>query len=183
MSNYQIYDGTYLFFVTLALNKQVPLFSQAVYRNIIIQSLNYSISRKSLRLFAYVIMPTHLHLIVFDSQFENDRLRKTIGEFRKYTGHEIMKELQATNPKLLAEKFTEQTRSDRLHKIWEIGIHPIGLESDKFLTQKMTYIHENPVKAGLVEDAVLWGYSSAKIWEKGEKGILPISHYLDAEPG
>lgn len=64
MSNYQIYDGTYLFFVTLALNKQVPLFSQAVYRNIIIQSLNYSISRKSLRLFAYVIMPTHLHLIV-----------------------------------------------------------------------------------------------------------------------
>ena len=94
-----------------------------------------------------------------------------------------MKELQATNPKLLAEKFTEQTRSDRLHKIWEIGIHPIGLESEKFITQKMTYIHENPVKAGLVEDAVLWGYSSAKIWENGEKGILPISHYLDAEPG
>jgi REP element-mobilizing transposase RayT len=183
MSNYQIYDGTYLFFITLSLNKHAPLFSQAVYRNIIIQSLNYSISKKSLRLFAYVIMPTHLHLIVFDSQFENDRLRKTIGEFRKYTAHEIMKVLKTANPELLAEKFTEQSRSDRLHKIWKIGIHPIGLESDTFLTQKMSYIHENPVKAGLVKDAILWEYSSAKCWETGEKGILPISHYLDAESG
>lgn len=178
MSNYKIYDGTYLYFVTFTINNHIPLFTDAIYRDIVINSLKFSIENRSLRIFAYVIMSTHIHLIVFDAQFDNQRLQKTINEFRKFTGNALLKQIKKDDQSIL-EKFIETHRTDREHRIWAVGFHPIGIENEKMLVQKINYIHENPVKAGLTDNPLNWKYSSAKSWETGEEGPLPIHHYLD----
>jgi REP element-mobilizing transposase RayT len=181
MSPLSLYDGASIYFVTMSLNNHIPLFRRAVYRDIIINSLLYCINHKALRMFAYVIMPSHLHMIVFDAELNNERLHQTMGHFRSYTAHKLTKELEVFNPVLLEKKFTAEKEIDRKYRIWASGYHPIGLTSNEFISQKFAYIHNNPANAGLVSDPVQYPYSSALFWETGKKGILPIHDYLDLE--
>ena len=182
MSPLSLYDDAYLYFVTMSLNNHIPLFKKSIYRDIIINSLLYCITHKALRIFAYVLMPSHLHMIVFDATFNNDRLHQTMGHFRSFTAHKLAKELENYNPELLLKRFMVENEIDRKYRIWMSGYHPIGLTSNDFVSQKFEYIHNNPVKSGLVSDPTAYSYSSALYWETGEKGILPVHDYLDVEP-
>ncbi len=125
--------------------------------------------------------PSHLHMIVFDAELNNERLHQTMGHFRSFTAHRLTKELEVFNPVLLEKKFTAEKEIDRKYRIWASGYHPIGLTSNEFISQKFAYIHNNPANAGLVSDPVQYPYSSALFWETGKKGILPIHDYLDLE--
>ena len=53
--------------------------------------------------------------------------------------------------------------------------HPMLLATEKFITQKINYLHENPVRAGFVNNAADWQYSSAIDYYKNKKGMIEIS--------
>ena len=180
MAKLPFYEGANLYFVTFTLNKHAHLFKNAIYRDIVIDSLKFCVNQRHLRIFAYVIMSSHLHLIVFDSNYNNKRLKTTIDQFRSFTAHEILKKIKVNNPDLLLN-FIEKSRTDREYRIWTDGFHAIGLDTEQKLKQRFDYIHNNPVKALLVEDPKQWIYSSASYWEDGEIGPLPIHHFLDVD--
>jgi len=60
------------------------------------------------------------------------------------------------------------------YQFWQQENHPVELVSTKFVKQKIEYLHENPVRAKLVDTPERYIYSSAKDYA-GEKGILPIT--------
>lgn len=52
------------------------------------------------------------------------------------------------------------------HQFWTHKNHAILIESEKFLRQKMSYIHMNPVRAGFVDEPAHWMYSSQRNYSK-----------------
>ena len=56
-------------------------------------------------------------------------------------------------------------------KFWRHDNKPIELWSNKVIKQKIDYIHDNPVEAGLVFNPEDYVYSGARDYS-GEKGFL-----------
>ncbi len=58
------------------------------------------------------------------------------------------------------------------YQVWQEGYHPQAIESDAVMEQKLTYLHNNPVKRGLVAAPEHWRYSSAHEWCPGAVPVM-----------
>ena len=174
MDRYQFYDGVYVYFVTFTIIDWLPVFIDPNPIQIIVDSLNFCIQGKSLRINAYVLMPNHLHLIVFDAKFDNLRLHQTLVDFRKFTGKRLADHIDSNLCSSWATVIRSQDLEDRQRLVWQPGWHAEGLASEKFWKQKLNYIHENPVRKGFVRSPEHWCYSSAGYWLGGEVGDVPV---------
>ena len=119
-------------------------------------------------------MPNHIHMIVFDSNFDNDRLGKTLTEFRKFTGNKLANFIDNTLAESLSLVIRSKALRNRIRQVWRPGSHAEGLASEAFLLQKMYYIHENPVRKGFVRLPEHWIHSSAGYWINEVEGEIPI---------
>lgn len=74
----------------------------------------------------------------------------------------------------MMEKAGRQNSQNVNFQLWQQDNHPIELFDQKILHQKLNYIHNNPVTAGIVENPEEYLYSSAKDYY-GQKGLLEIT--------
>lgn len=174
MDSYNFIDGVYLYFVTFTIVDWLPVFVNPEPIQILIDSLNYCITEKFLRIHAYVIMPNHIHLIVYDAEFDNLRLQKTLTSFRKFTGSNLANYMDQNLANSISVVTRRKQLEDRARQVWQPGWHAEGLASEKFLFQKINYVHENPVRKGYVRYPEHWVNSSAGYWFSGEEGIIPV---------
>ena len=93
-TNYRITDSSKPHFLTLTLVEWVDLFTREKYRQIIIDSLKFSIMNKGLVLHAYVIMSNHIHLIA-SVKSQNLNLTNIIRDIKRYTAKEIYNHLKS----------------------------------------------------------------------------------------
>ncbi|MDY6873671.1 MAG: transposase [Chloroflexota bacterium] len=171
-------EGVYLYFVTFTIIDWLPIFINPEPVGIINESMRYCINNKGLRIHAYVIMPNHVHLIVYDANCDNDNLGKTLTNLRKFTGKNLANIIDNTLAKSLSSVIRSKTLTDRIRQVWQRGWHAEGLVSDTFLHQKMTYIHENPVRKGFVKLPEHWIHSSAAYWINEGEGEIPIDPFV-----
>jgi len=61
-----------------------------------------------------------------------------------------------------------------MYQFWQEGYHPIALDTNEKLQQRLDYIHDNPVRAGIVWEASQYKYSSAIDYLEGKQGLLEI---------
>ena len=102
-------------------------------------------------------MVNHLHLIwQMQSRIKRSSLQ---SDFLKYTAQRIKKDLSKNHPTVLPH-FLVKTK-DREHQFWERNPLSVEIWSEKVLVQKLRYIHENPVRAGLCQFPDEYKYSSA----------------------
>lgn len=121
----------------------------------------------------FVIMPNHLHVILcFPEPGYN--LNKIIGNAKRFMAYEIIKRLEEMKRNDLLEYLfgavtkREKKKAQR-HKVFEASFDAKGICSEKFLLQKLNYIHHNPVsgKWNLVKDYTEYEHSSAAFYENG----------------
>ncbi len=174
---YQIRNKNALHFITLTIVGWIDVFAYLEYKNIIIENLKFCQQTKGLRIFGYVIMTNHIHLIC---QTDNKSgLSSLIRDFKSFTAKLIIKKIQTedhTRAKWILTNFAFQSRFNTRnseYQVWQQGNHPIELVSPKFIAQKLAYIHLNPVRAGIVDEASHYLYSSARNYE-GIKGLLDV---------
>ncbi|WP_226539482.1 REP-associated tyrosine transposase [Neotamlana laminarinivorans] len=174
---YKIRDQSKPHYVTFTVVNWVDVFTRQVYKYILIENLNYCIKEKGMIVFGYVIMSNHLHLIVQSSM--ND-LSGVIRDFKKYTAKAIINKIKVdreSRREWMLELFSKATEShgrNKAYQFWRYGNHPEEIYSQKFLWSKLDYMHLNPVRAGLVEKASHYKYSSASNYVFGE-GELDVS--------
>lgn len=161
MERYRIHAEGAVYFVTYTIVDWLPVFVSEGACRIVTDSLAFCRDRKSLRINSYVIMPTHLHAIVFHESYSAEPLRKALAEFRTYTGHELTKYCDKRCPACFTETLKRAAGDDREHRFWQPSRHPEVIESQRFWEQKYNYLHENPCRKGLVRRAADWRYSSA----------------------
>ena len=119
-------------------------------------------------------MPSHIHMIL---KPEDGTIGDVLRDFGSYTAHAILHELRRDKMHDLLLFFHEQRRDARHeHSIWQ-AIQAKNIYSHTFLSQKMDYIHSNPVskKWKLVNDQAEYKYSSACFYDRGIIPIIPIT--------
>jgi putative transposase len=168
MERYRILEGVSVYFVTFTIVDWLPVFIDELTCKIITNSLSFCIKNKNLRVNAYVVMPNHLHAIVFDGDFNSERLKHTLDDFRKFTGRQLADTCEAHFSPIFSEVFRKAAGEDRQRRVWQPTQHPEGIISEQFWQQKVNYIHENPVRKGLVNRPENWRFSSAKFWANEE---------------
>ena len=165
-TGHQIDNQGGLYFLTLQVIEWVDVFTRKMYVDIILESLTFCRREKGLKLFAYVVMSNHLHIIV---SAENQNLSDVIRDFKRFTAIKILTAISENKDESrkswMLNKFEfaakKHKRNSKL-QFWRHDNHAIELESYDFIMQKMAYIHENPMKAGYVENAEDWMYSSQR---------------------
>lgn len=152
-------ENNYCLFVTFSTFNRIDIFNHEKPRKIFYESLKFCQKTRNLILHAFVIMPDHIHLLISDNDGDAKRLRTTISSLRNFTGRNILKIIDIFLPQY-KDRTTTDGAGDRDRMFWVPGWHPIMIASEKFYYQKMNYIHNNPVTAGLVSKAEDWPHSS-----------------------
>ena len=162
---YQIKNQTGLYFLTLQVVGWTDIFTRKCYRDIIIDSFVYCRKSKGLKVYSYVIMSNHVHCIV---SAENN-LSDVVRDFKKFTSKEILKlvneNTQESRKEWLLMIFKYHAKfNKRVEKFqfWTHENHAVELTSNEMIESRINYIHQNPVKAGYVEQEHEFIYSSAK---------------------
>ena len=161
MERYRIRPDAAVYFVTYSVVEWLPVFVSEAACRIVTDSLNYCDQHKGFCTNAFVIMPTHIHAIVFDHDFDSTRLVASLADFRKFTGRSLSDFCSCHMPKCFAETLRRAATSDRERRFWQPSRHPEAIETEKFWKQKLDYLHENPCRKGLVARAHYWRFSSA----------------------
>jgi REP element-mobilizing transposase RayT len=142
-------------------------------KEIIISSMRHLITTQRVNVFAFCIMSNHLHMIW---QITGDNKRVDVKrDFLKYTGQQILQRLKNTGSPLLNELYVGA--KDRNYQVWERNSLSIPLYSDRFFSQKLDYIHNNPVNAGLCKYPEDYYYSSAAFYYKDVMNFDFLVHF------
>lgn len=176
-TGYQIQDPAGAYFLTLQVVDWVDVFTRKSYRDIVLESLTYCRQRKELDVYAYVIMSNHLHLLVRARQ---ENLPDVLRDFKKFTASRIIKliadsKLESRSEWMLKRfEFAAQRHvRNSIHQFWTHENHAVEMITNRFIDQKIDYIHQNPVRAGWVEEPQEYLYSSARNYG-GRKGLIDI---------
>ncbi len=166
-TGYQISDQEGIYYMTFQIVDWIDIFSRQIYRDIIINSLKYSIKNKGLVIYAFVIMTNHVHII---AQSSNGKLSSTIGDIKKFTSKTIIRTVQTINESRadwMLNRFQFNAMQHMRNKTWQVWTHEnhaVYLYGQKFIQEKMDYLRNNPVRAGLVEHPYDYLYSSARYY-------------------
>ena len=168
------HDATHLYFMTASIIEWKHLFITPEYADIPLNSLAWLQQKKRILMFAFVLMPSHLHAII---KPEFDSIGAIVQQFGSFTAHEILQRLRTENQKDLLDIFQQKKRDQRHeHSIWQ-DIQAKNIYLLDFLQEKMEYIHQNPVAKDwkLVEDRADYLFSSAGYYDYGRKSIIEIT--------
>ncbi|MFK7790781.1 MAG: transposase [Phycisphaeraceae bacterium] len=148
-------------YITCSCYQQLPLFQNDKIKDAFVAYLGKSRDRLAFKLYAWVVMPEHFHILLKPASGQNmpQVLRGIKAGFAKMT-IERWRELDAP----ILRRITDS--SGRL-RFWQTGGgYDRNLYSEHKLIEKITYIHQNPVRRGLVERSSDWRWSSVWYYEK-----------------
>ncbi len=156
-------ESTY--FVTLTVVDWIDVFSRQDYSDELIKNLHYCQKNKCLEVFAYVVMTSHVHLVCRRTE---GLLSDLLRDFKSYTAKRIITQIidnpQESRKKWLMQSFAYHAKvqeQNAEYMFWQKTNHPTAILSQYVFRQKMDYIHNNPVVAGIVTDPSCYHYSSA----------------------
>jgi putative transposase len=141
------------YFITMTIQKWYYIFDRYDRWNILSNSLKYCQKHKGLKIYTYVFMLNHIHMII-----QSDDVAGFLRDFKKHTSRKLKENLKQTEPEVLKLFINKETGK---YSFWQMSNKPVLLESEKFFLQKMKYIYNNPVKKGYVERPEYWKWSSA----------------------
>ena len=169
-SRYRFAETNLPHFMTCTVLHWIPVFTRPETVAILLDSLTYLI-RNGLKLYAYVILENHMHLIA-----QSDQLDRDMARFKSYTAKNLIRFLRENNVKTILDQlafYKKAHKADRAFQFWQEGVHPEWIQDETMMRQKVEYIHNNPVNRGYVDKAEHWRYSSARNY-LGEKGLLEV---------
>ena len=142
------------------------------YKRIIIDQLQWLVSRKKIAVYGFVIMPNHLHLIW--EMLEKNGKEMPHASFNKWTSSAFLKDLRQNHPQVLPY-FTEQT-TERSHRFWQRDPLAVLLDSKQKMEQKLDYLHLNPLherwKLADAPENYRWSSAGYYLTGKDDFGIL-----------
>ena len=176
---YKFHDNESLYFISFAVVYWIDVFVRDEYFRIIIDCWKYSQENKGLEIYAWCIMPSHVHMIVGTS---GKKLDVIIGEMKSYTSTQmkkVIKENIAESRKewmvWMMERAGKKNSNNNEWQFWQQHNKPVELKDHEMFRKALNYIHQNRVVAGFVVKEEDWQYSSARDF-CGTKGLVSLSH-------
>ena len=170
-------EESYAQFFTATILNWNPILHTNEYKQIITDSLAFLVEEQRIKVYAFVIMPNHIHLIW---QAYGTHLQSSVQrDFLKFTSQQIQKDLRTNHPDL--HKQFEVNKKDRRYQLWQRAPLNIELYTQSVFEQKLEYIHHNPIsgKWNLAHDFVQYPYSSASFYMEGDQKYPFLTHYFE----
>jgi putative transposase len=170
-TRYRIFDNAYPYFMTCTIVGWQAVFTRPEAVKILFDSWDFLRKDKDFRLYGYVVLENHLHLIATAPQLAN-----AMKSFKMYTARQIVDLLEAHGAKVLLRQLRALKRRHKTHseyQVWEEGNKPKRIGTPEVMLQKLEYIHNNPVKRGYVDEAEHWRYCSPRN-HAGEPGLTAV---------
>ena len=166
----------YVQFFTATMLNWIPVLKGNSYKQVILDSLEFLVKNGRCEVYAFVIMPNHIHLIWKMS--EGHKRENVQRDFLKFTAQQIRFKLNDKKSPMLSS--FEVNKNDRRYQIWQRRPLSVDLYSREVIEQKLEYIHANPVqpKWALVDDFTDYEYSSASFYELGKTSHSFLKHYM-----
>jgi len=177
---YIISDQYASYFLTFTIVGWADLFTRKELKEIIIDSFKFCQDNKGLILNAYVIMSNHVHLVA-RAKGGSDGLSAIIRDFKKHTSKQLVKfilndkkESRKDWIKMVFSYHAKYNKNNSKYQVWQQDNRPKILLQPKFTSQKIQYIHLNPVRNAIVKEAVDYLYSSARNYHNYSDTILEV---------
>ncbi|SHK64259.1 REP element-mobilizing transposase RayT [Desulfatibacillum alkenivorans DSM 16219] len=169
-SRYKFRQRNAPYFVTCTVLNWLPVFTRPEPVGIVIDSLDFLI-KDGMKVYAYVILENHMHLIA-----QSDDIGRDMGRFKAHTAKQLIALLKDFKAKTILDQlrfYKEAHKQDRTYQFWQEGVHPELIHNLNMMRDKVEYIHQNPVKRGYVDEPEHWRYSSARDY-MGRQGMIEI---------
>ena len=166
MEKFRISKDTPSLYLTAVAKDRLPVFQTDAIKTITCQAMDEARVSCGLLLFAYVIMPDHLHLLTDSPRPPSEVLRYVKGTI----AHRVIEYLKEKGYEgsLRKLRHAEWKRQHR-YSLWGHESNVFSVFSESVLAQKANYIHLNPVRGSLVERAIDYRWSSARCWQRCER--------------
>ncbi len=176
MLNVRISKDNPFYYLTSVANNRLPVFRTDKIKEIVANALDKARKSSGILIFAYVLMLDHYHLITDGSRKPSEVLRYTNG----ITARRTIDYLKENNFTSSLEKLKQETKKrEYKYSLWEHHPNAFSLNNEATFMQKVNYIHQNPVRAELVEKAEDYLYSSARMWCKNPLESEPLEIDID----
>jgi REP element-mobilizing transposase RayT len=180
---YRIHDQQGIYFVTLQVVNWIDVFTRKFYRDVFIDNLKYYQQHQGLKIYGFVIMSNHMHLILSATESKYD-LSTLISNIKRLTTKQIIKAMEEkefveSRKEWLLQLFVDAANKhvrNSMYQVWTHENHPIVVDSEDLFHQKLEYIHNNPVVAGIVSQPEHYIYSSAANYF-GLNGLIRIDRF------
>ena len=166
-----------VYFWTITIKNWNHLLKREDYKMIIIESLKWLCEKQLVRIYGYVVMPNHIHLLWEQLKMNGKEFPK--NSFEKFTAHSFRKKLMVEDPGLL--KFFVVEACDRQYNFWQRDPLAIKVFSRKMASQKLDYMHYNPLQQHwmLCDSSEKYRFSSAAFYENNTDEFGILTHYMD----
>jgi putative transposase len=174
------YDNGEPHFLTFSCYQRMPLLSKDRSRLWFLEALERARSNHGFHLWAWVIMPEHVHVLLWppismispDPDSWRGRIRGILSSIKRPVGEKAIAYLREHSPDFL-QRLTVVNSGRTYHRFWQAGsAYDENLSEPEALHAMADYVHNNPVKRGLVNRAEDWPWSSARAWMN--RSDLPI---------
>jgi REP element-mobilizing transposase RayT len=166
-----------IYFISFATVYWIDVFIRNTYKNILIDSWKYCQKEKGLDIYGWVIMTSHVHMIIGS---KTNKLEDIVRDMKSFTSRmlkEAIKEnIQESRREWMLwmmERAGQKNGNNKDFQFWQQHNHPIELTDNQMIDQRLDYIHNNPVIEGIVEKPEDYIYSSARDY-CGLKGLIEV---------
>jgi len=175
---YKFRNSDKLYFITYTVINWIDVFVREEYKNILIDSWRYCIEHKGLEVYGWCIMTSHVHMIIGSKK---DKLESIMHDMKVFTSKSLKQSIK-DHPEesrrewmlWMMERAGKKNGNNAGFQFWQQNNHPLEISGPDMAWQKLEYIHNNPVKAGIVGKPEDYLYSSARDYNSF-KGMLDIT--------
>lgn len=164
------YGAGDLHFITCSCYRRQPLLGSAKRRDLFLRVFEQVRRRYQFVVVGYVVMPEHFHLLVSEPQ---DRTPSAVMQALKLGfARRVLSEQRRRRNQAQADLFDHIPQH-----IWQSRYYDFNVWTARKRREKLRYMHQNPVKRGLVESPELWRWSSYRAYAFGERGPVRVNEW------
>lgn len=179
------YDGIY--FITFTCCRWLHLFEEAKAYEAVYKWFDY-LKSKGHYITGFVIMPNHVHVLIAFRNTQGQSINSIEGNGKRFMAYEIVKRLKDLKKEEMLKSLetyvnAKEKLKGKLHEVFEPSFDWKECTTDKFIEQKLNYIHENPCRGRweLSKYPEEYNHSSASYYCTGKQGVYEVIHYMELE--
>jgi putative transposase len=164
-------------FLTFSCYRRMALLGKDRTRWWLVEALEVAREKHRFDLWAWVIMPEHVHLLVWPRE-PAYRIATILADLKRPVGRHAIDYLQEHAPEFL-EQLTVRNRNRTYRRFWQAGPgQDRNVYDPEAAHDIVDYIHHNPVRRGLVLRPEDWPWSSARAWAGWEDVALKVDRTI-----
>ena len=166
-----------VYFWTITINKWQQLLKPDDNKMIVINSLQWLVESGLVKIYGFVLMPNHIHLMWEQLKMNGKEFPK--NSFEKFTAKTLVNKMKQTKDTALQNYSV--TATDRQYNIWLRDPLAVLVTSREMASQKLDYMHLNPMQPHwlLCSSPAAYRFSSALFYEQNVDEFGLLTHFRD----